>query len=162
MSLFSLLGVLSPAHIRFFTLFSRARRVGQDGYGNVYYERAARTGYAHTRRFVVYHGAPDPSRVPAEWHGWLHHQTDALPTSPTAPGYRRTWQKPHLPNMTGTDAAYTPPGHIRKGAKRASATGDYIAWTPDQPASYAPPPSVAAPVSSPSSTKPDSHETLAS
>ena len=41
------------------------------------------------------------------------------------------WQKPHLPNATGTAASYRPPGHDYEGGHRARATGDYEAWTPE-------------------------------
>ena len=33
--------------------------------------------------------------------------------------------------MTGTALAYRPAGALEKGGKRAAATGDYEAWTPD-------------------------------
>ena len=36
-----------------------------------------------------------------------------------------------VPNLTGTKAAYRPPGHILKGGQRDKATGDYEAWTPE-------------------------------
>ena len=42
----------------------------------------------------------------------------------------RPWQKPHIPNRTGTAEAYRPPGHEFKGGRRAAATGDYEPWTP--------------------------------
>ena len=45
--------------------------------------------------------------------------------------FRRNWQKPHRPNMTGTSEAYRPPGHISSGQKRDAATGDYEAWSPE-------------------------------
>jgi len=126
----SLLGALSPAHITFVTLTSGARQVGTDSLGNKYYVAKARKGYKHERRWVIYKGAPEASSVPAEWHGWLHHQTDALPTANES--YRRPWQKPHTPNLTGTNQAYRPPGHILKGGQRDKATGDYEAWTPNE------------------------------
>ena len=47
------------------------------------------------------------------------------------PETRRAWQKPHLPNVTGTAASYRPPGHDYSGGHRAAATGDYQAWTPE-------------------------------
>ena len=66
--------------------------------------------------------------MPPEWHGWLHHQQQDAPgeTSP----YRRDWQAAHVANLTGTGAAYRPPGATEKGGHRAPATGDYEPWTP--------------------------------
>jgi NADH:ubiquinone oxidoreductase subunit len=44
---------------------------------------------------------------------------------------QRAWQKPHEPNLTGTDLAYRPPGHVLKGGARAPASGDYEPWVPN-------------------------------
>jgi len=114
---------------RIFTLFN-GRRVGRDRYGNSYYEmRRAKAG-ARIRRWVDYAGVPDASKVPPEWHAWLHHTT-AAPLSELA---RRPWWKPHQPNLTGTSLAYRPAGHDYSGGVRAAATGDYEAWSPGLPA----------------------------
>jgi NADH:ubiquinone oxidoreductase subunit len=130
MGILRLLGVLSPAHISFFT-WTRGTSVGRDNAGNKYYRAAPRPGYKRERRWVMYKGAPEASKVPPEWHGWLHYQTDDVPDSGGG-SFRRTWQKPHRPNATGTEKAYRPPGHILKGGKRDKATGDYEAWQPPQ------------------------------
>ncbi len=132
-SLFSILGVISPVHITWFNMTTRSKLMGADAFGNKYYEGAPRKGYHHTRRWVVYKGAPEASAVPPEWHGWLHHQTDVYPSlDESAPSFRRNWQQPHRANATGTDDAYMPPGHQLKGGKRDAAGGDYEAWTPPQ------------------------------
>jgi NADH:ubiquinone oxidoreductase subunit len=131
MGLLQYLGVLSPAHINFYTLFSRGQRVGVDDLGNVYYRAKARAGYKRERRWVMYEGAPEASKVPPEWHGWLHYQTDNVPSDETA-SFRRPWQKPPQQNLTGTNLAYRPPGHILEGGKRDKATGDYVAWSPPE------------------------------
>lgn len=131
MGLFSFLGVLSPAHMGFVTLISGAKLVGQDTAGNKYYRAKPRKGYKRERRWVIYDGAPEATKVPPEWHGWLHHQTDQVPADGQQ-SFRRPWQKPHQPNRTGTQEAYRPPGHILEGGKRDKATGDYEAWQPPQ------------------------------
>lgn len=124
------LGVLSPVYMSIHNILSpRKKKVGMDQCGNVYYEAPPRKGYKLARRWVMYKGAPEASSVPAEWHGWLHHQTDAVPSSDT-PSYRRSWQKPHQENLTGTTAAYRPAGHVLQGGRREKATGDYQPWTP--------------------------------
>ncbi len=127
--IFKILGALSPIHIWFVTLTSGAKKVGVDSLGNVYYEAKARAGYNHTRRWVVYKDVAEPSSVPPEWHGWLHHQSDYVPTSETS-SFRREWQKAPQANMTGTSSAYHPPGHMLSGGHRDKATGDYEAWVP--------------------------------
>lgn len=129
MGLFNYLGVLSPAHIGLFTLLSGRKVVGEDAYGNKYYTGKPRKGYKRERRWVIYNGEPEASKVPPEWHGWLHFQTDAIPSDKTE-SFRRDWQKPHQPNLTGTNRAYRPPGHVLQGGKRDKAAGDYEAWKP--------------------------------
>jgi len=59
----------------------------------------------------------------------LHYQTDFVPDS-KASSYRRPWQKPARANMSGTSAAYHPPGNKLSGGLRDAATGDYEAWVP--------------------------------
>jgi len=106
----------------------RGEHVGTDAQGSKYYRANARPGQFE-RRWVIYNGANDASRVPPEWHGWLHHSYDELPESHLAPA--RIWEADYTPNATGTAAAYLPAGALERGGKRAGATGDYEAWTPD-------------------------------
>lgn len=105
-----------------------SRKVGEDQFGNSYYEsrRARRNGRA--ARYVVYNGEVEASKVPADWHGWLHYvQADTPPVG----GYpRHHWQKDHVPNLTGTIYAHRPSGHVLKGGQRQQATGDYEPWQP--------------------------------
>jgi len=124
--------------------------VGTDQFGNRYYtdKKPSPQMNGRTRRWVIYKDLPrplwqkllilpvfmtnrldhaEPSKVPAEWHGWLHYTFDA---PPAASAKRYPWQKPHLPNLTGTKGAYMPPGHLLKGGHRATTTSDYEAWKP--------------------------------
>jgi NADH:ubiquinone oxidoreductase subunit len=112
-------GLTTSLHMR-----RHGRRVGSDSLGNVYY--ASKKG---DRRFVIYNGPNDASRVPPEWFSWLHHQIDGLPEEalPPAPKFLREAE----PNLTGTPAAYRPAGALERGGQRAAASGDYEAWTPD-------------------------------
>jgi NADH:ubiquinone oxidoreductase subunit len=66
--------------------------------------------------------------VPPSWHGWLHHTVDVPPTE--VKYTPREWEKPHVPNMTGTPAAYRPSGSTLASGRRPKATGDYQPWTP--------------------------------
>lgn len=103
-------------------------RVGEDALGNIYWE-GGKDPNGITRRWVIYKGSNDASRVPPEWFSWLHHQIDAAPDQALpAP---RVWEKPAEPNQTGTRAAYRPSGALEAGGQRARSTGDYEAWTPD-------------------------------
>lgn len=103
------------------------RQVGTDGAGNTYYEdKRTPTSGRRARRWVAFAGADEASAVPPEWHAWLHYTVD----EPLPDSGRKPWQKPHLPNATGTAASYRPAGHDYEGGHRAKATGDYEAWTP--------------------------------
>ena len=114
--------------ITLMTLKLSARYVGTDQFGNRYYqERRARRG-KNPRRYVRYNGVVEASKVPADWHGLLHH-TELSP--PPDGGYNKyDWQEEHQPNLTGTLNAYRPRGHILKGGKRQDATVDYEPWNP--------------------------------
>ena len=105
------------------------RYVGRDEFGNRYYEdRRTPAKAARRRRWVIYHGIAEPTKVPAHWHGWLHYTLNK-PVLESA--HRYGWQKEHLPNLTGTASRYVPPGHITKGGKRSPATADYEPWRPE-------------------------------
>jgi NADH:ubiquinone oxidoreductase subunit len=121
MGIFTLLSPVSPVHIWWLTFISRAKKIGKDSAGNVYFEAKARKGYNHPRRWVLYNGKPEATKVPPEWHGWLHYQTDVVPAFQS---FRRVWQKPSYPNKTGSDKAYNPAG---SAAKTESI---YEAWVP--------------------------------
>lgn len=106
--------------------WAKGKLVGKDSQGNRYYaERKARPG-RRTRRWVMYNGPVEASRVPPEWHAWLHYTVD----QPLSPEPDKPWVKEHQPNLTGTSAAYLPPGHDLRGGERQRATGDYEAWQP--------------------------------
>ncbi|MEO6040489.1 MAG: NADH:ubiquinone oxidoreductase subunit NDUFA12 [Croceibacterium sp.] len=114
------------------TLLAAARgfeHVGTDAQGNKYYLAKKAGAEGRTRRWVIYNGANDASRVPPEWHGWLHGSFDALPESHLPPA--KIWEADYSPNATGTADAYRPQGALERGGARARAAADYQAWTPD-------------------------------
>jgi NADH:ubiquinone oxidoreductase subunit len=120
---------------KLFTWF-RGELVGTDQFGNRYYREKGRRVLkrgagreSRERRWVLYNGEVEASRVPPEWHGWLHHTVNEVPTSSGQKRY--AWQKDYVPNLTGTPAAYRPPGSVLRGGQRARATGDYEAWSPE-------------------------------
>ena len=117
------------------TLFRKgAKEVGQDEQGNRYFEETGKASFpdGRRRRWVTYHGVAEPSRVPSDWHGWLHHTFDEPPT--TAPLSRQKFEKDHLPNMTGTSLAYHPKGSLyHNNADGKTGVGsDYEAWSPEE------------------------------
>lgn len=97
-------------------------KVGEDEQGNIYYQ--TRDG---KRRWVIYNGEAEASRVGPDWHGWLHYTWDEPPTK--APLKHKSWEKPHEENLTGTPLAYAPPGSIRR--PYPVERSDYEAWSPE-------------------------------
>lgn len=100
----------------------KGRRVGEDDQGNAYYQTAD-----GKRRWVIFNGEMEASRVPPDWHGWLHHTWDQPPSQ--APLVHKPWEKPHAENLSGTELAYAPPGSIRRS--QPAARRDYEAWQPE-------------------------------
>jgi NADH:ubiquinone oxidoreductase subunit len=108
----------------FWTTWTQGQEVGKDQFGNRYYQNKD-----SSRRWVIYNGTVEASRVPPDWHGWLHHTYAEPPTK--APFKTKSWEAPHQPNLTGTDGAYRPEGSLQKSGQRPPATGDYQAWKPE-------------------------------
>ena len=97
-------------------------KVGEDEQGNVFYEN--RDG---SRRWGIFDGEVEASRISPEWHGWLHRTWEEPPTK--APIKKKAWEKPHQENLTGTAMAYAPAGSLRRS--EPAARSDYEAWTPE-------------------------------
>lgn len=96
--------------------FRCAVNIGKDPYGNTYYEsRNIFTGVPKKlKRWVIYKGMAEGSKVPPEWHGWLHFYGEAP----------RTGQKkgPYVPNMTGAI--------LNKPPQKSEKSPHYIPWKP--------------------------------
>lgn len=114
-----------------FTLGRRGVFIGKDELGNSYYEaKDAKDSYdGRKRRYVVYNGYAEASKVSPDWHGWLHHTFEHPPT--VEPLMRQPWERDHIPNLTGTVHAWHPQGSIARSGERQKATGDYEAWRPE-------------------------------
>lgn len=119
---------MSNIQIRWHT-WRHGEKVGTDRYGNTYYRSKRKGTGTRERRWVLFAGEPEASKVPPEWHGWLHYQQAEL--LPEQSPYHQPWVQEHKPNLTGSEEAYRPPGHELEGGRRQRATGDYEAWTPE-------------------------------
>ncbi len=108
------------AHI-FLLTWWRGRLVGKDHEGNRYYEDRRTPASGKTRRWVLYQGIAEASKVPSEWHGWLHYRTDCPPLHDLD---KKSWEHDHEPNLTGTVLAYKPPS--------PSTSRDYTPWKPSK------------------------------
>eukprot|EP00026_Physarum_polycephalum_P018496 Phypoly_transcript_20105.p1 GENE.Phypoly_transcript_20105~~Phypoly_transcript_20105.p1 ORF type:complete len:164 (+),score=15.02 Phypoly_transcript_20105:53-544(+) len=110
--------------------FKFGELVGVDKFGNRYYEDKNESLLRD--RWVEFSdysdGIPDASRIPPEWHAWIHRITDSPGGSPQfvalTPKYKREWR----PNPTGGPLTYTPPNFVLnpeyRGAKNSAARTD--------------------------------------
>jgi NADH:ubiquinone oxidoreductase subunit len=110
--------------VNFLKSFGRGDFIGEDSLGNKYFENSHFRRYGRPVRQVKYNGWRESSKVPPEWHAWLHHTRKDAPID-CGPKY--TWEKPHLPNLTGSAFAHKPLGWLRG---KASIPKSYEPWTP--------------------------------
>jgi NADH:ubiquinone oxidoreductase subunit len=104
-------------------LFFCAKRIGQDNFGNLYYQ--AKKDYnslGQLKRFVFYKGKKEATKVPPIYNSWLRHVINDFPKNIEL--YK--WQKTYQCNLTGTKEAYFP-GYNKK---ESSLKKQYIAWAP--------------------------------
>jgi NADH:ubiquinone oxidoreductase subunit len=108
-------------------LFTRrfGDEVGRDSEGNIYYKDSKNP----RRRWVIYNGSNDGSRVPPDWQLWLRNTIDELPGE-ALPPVRKFQVKP-TGNLTGTMQAFRPDGALGSGGIRPASTGDYEPWIPE-------------------------------
>lgn len=97
--MFKILQALTRIHLIFF-----ARFIGEDEYRNKYFQSNKRKDYlSRYKRFCIFNGKVEASKIPAEWHSWMHYNAEA-PIS-----YKKQfWMKSHTPVLTGTVYAFTP------------------------------------------------------
>ena len=105
-------------------IFTRRKgvRVGEDEQGNVYYRTAD-----DSKRWVMFKGEVEASRISPDWHGWLHRTWDEPPTD--KPLAHKSWEQPHQENLTGSALAYAPAGSLRQA--QPADRRDYEAWSPE-------------------------------
>ena len=80
------------------TLFT-GKFVGEDDFGNKYYSNS------RGKRWVIYKNKVESSKIPPEWHSWIHFLRH---TKPSDNQKKFKWQKKHEENLTGTTRAYKP------------------------------------------------------
>ena len=85
------------------TILLFGKFVGKDDLGNKYYQ--TKKG----KRFIIYNGEVDASKIPNEWYSWMHFTPNKIENSHELEKFE--WQKPHKPNLTGSNEAYSPKGN---------------------------------------------------
>ena len=101
-----------------------AKMVGVDSFGNQYFIARSLDSEGKHKRMVIYRGLNEPSKVPPIWKLWLHYATDKIPGKDINDYQQYSWQKPHLPNLTGTNHRYQPKPHYHKQ--------NYQSWSPNK------------------------------
>jgi len=91
-----------------YTLFS-GKLVGVDELGSKYYSNS--TG----KRWVIYKNKVESSKIPPEWHLWIHFLTNNIPSNNPI---KFKWQKKHEENLTGTAKAHKPDGSLTFDSKK--------------------------------------------
>ena len=81
--------------------FLKGKFVGKDEFGNKYYENKNKN-----KRWVIYNGEIDASKISNEWYLWIHFTKNKIELNKNSKKY--SWQKSHSPNKTGTSEAYHP------------------------------------------------------
>ena len=98
--------------------------VGEDKAGNKYYQDKPGVS-GKRRRWVLYKGEAEATKLPPMWHAWMHYTTDEVPTNAELPPVV-------VETQTGTANAYRPGGHPLTAGSRQATGGDYEAWTPGE------------------------------
>ena len=91
-----------------YTLFF-GKLIGEDEFGNKYYTSKKE------KRWVIYKDEVEASKIPPEWHMWIHFLTNQKPQNDS---HKFSWQKKHIQNLTGTDKAYMPDGSLKSKSKK--------------------------------------------
>tara|TARA_B100000989_G_scaffold18770_1_gene12334 strand:+ start:583 stop:954 length:372 start_codon:yes stop_codon:yes gene_type:complete len=102
--------------------FFNGNLVGSDKFGNKYF-----TNKTGSKRWVIYEGEVDSSKVPPEWNGWIRFTSNAIPNTEK----KFFWEKEHEKNHTGTSRAYYPNNSILKNTQKKK-TQEYEQWSPKE------------------------------
>ena len=102
--------------------------VGSDQFGNKYFCNSKNFESNSAKRWVIFNGEIEASRIPPHWHAWLH-KTVNIP--PIDYSHKYNWQKDHDPNFTGTSKAYYPNSNqISKNKENLKDEKEYEKWQP--------------------------------
>ncbi len=110
--------------------FFRGFLIGKDQYGNKYYSNKKNPEANFSKRWVIFNGTAEASKIPSHWHAWLHKITDEAPINYK---HKYHWQKDHIPNQTGTLRAYYPNSHpLNDNESKDQLEKEYVAWKPNK------------------------------
>ncbi len=120
--MFKILQLLTQ--IKLFILGSKF--IGTDEYRNRYYESKQADYLGRKKRFCIYSGTVEASKIPSNWHNWMHYSSHE-----EIKQKKPFWAKSHTPNVTGTDYAFQPNRHTQNnihGKSFIDSNTSYQAW----------------------------------
>ena len=91
-----------------YTIFT-GKFAGKDQFGNKNYFNSK------GKRWVIYRSNIESSKIPPEWHSWIHFLTRNKPHDNMK---KYSWRKQHQENLTGTKKAYKPEGSLFSDTKK--------------------------------------------
>ncbi len=106
----------------FLQVWLKGRYVGSDAFGNKYFQEKTNRKIRKPRRWVLFKGREEATKIPPEWHGWMHYVFDVPPAVENSK---------YIPNMTGTPLQYRPPnekGFVENLTKKIKT--HYQSWKP--------------------------------
>ena len=98
------------------------KQVGKDQFGNRYFVGKDKNYLGQAKRFVIYNGQDEGSKVPPMWHAWLHYLSEDIPGNNKV----YDWQQEYVPNLTGTKHAYNP------AKSNCTRIETYSKWNPNK------------------------------
>ena len=93
----------------FIYTFFTGKLIGKDEFNNKYYTNKKR------KRWVIYNNEVEASKIPPEWHSWIHFVTNQIPDKNMT---KFSWQKKYVENLTGTTWAHKPDGSLRLNTRK--------------------------------------------
>ena len=91
-----------------YTLFT-GKFIGKDEFGNKYYSSSK------GKRWIIYKNKVESSKIPPEWHLWIHFLTNEKPSDNLT---KFKWQRKYEENLTGTKKAHKPEGSLISDSKK--------------------------------------------
>ena len=101
-----------------YTLFT-GKFIGNDEFGNKFYTNSS------GKRWVVYKNDIESSKIPPDWHSWIHFKIKKAPTNNEK---KFSWQQQYEENLTGTKKAHRPEGSLASDLKKNMKK--YETWNP--------------------------------
>ena len=101
-----------------YTLFT-GKFSGEDEFGNKYYSNS------RGKRWVIYNGKIESTKIPPEWHSWIHFTSRNTPNENMK---KFSWQKQHHENLTGSEKAHKPDGSLSSDSIKSNEK--YETWKP--------------------------------